>query len=158
MKKLFMALALIFVFISACAPKEDKDAINAKKLIEYHKKKFDSLPLSGKIANGVREIGVKAFQYGWEPESIVVKKGEKVRFIVETADVPHGFELEGIIIPGWDPDKSVRKGWDPDKSVKKGDKTILEINAEEAGVWDMVCTAYCGPGHTGMKGKYIVKN
>ena len=148
MKKLFFALALIFVFISACAPKEDGDTAKAKKLIDHHKKKFDSLPLSGKIVNDVREINVKAFQYGWEPESIVVKKGEKIRFIVETVDVPHGFELEGIIIPGWD----------PDKSVKKGDKTILEINAEEAGVWDMVCTAYCGPGHTGMKGKYIVKN
>ena len=148
MKKTIIFLLVMAVLISACAPKEDEDAIKAKKIIEYHKKKFDNLPLSGKIANGAREIEVKTFQYGWEPENIVVKKGEKVRFIVENVDVPHGFEIEGILIPGWD----------TENAIKKGDKTVLEINAEEAGVWDMVCTVYCGPGHTGMKGKYIVKN
>ena len=148
MKKTIIFLFIAMVLISACAPKKDDDTIKAKKIIEYHKNKFDNLPLSGKIVNGIREIEVKAFQYGWEPANIVVKKGEKIRFIIETADVPHGFELEGIIIPGWD----------PNKAVKKESKTILEINADEAGVWDLVCTAYCGPGHTGMKGKYIVKN
>ena len=148
MKKTIIFLLVMAVLISTCAPKEDEDAIKAKKIIEYHKKKFDNLPLSGKIANGAREIEVKTFQYGWEPENIVVKKGEKVRFIVENVDVPHGFEIEGILIPGWD----------TENAIKKGDKTVLEINAEEAGVWDMVCTVYCGPGHTGMKGKYIVKN
>src|SRR3989338_5940575 len=143
MKKTIIFLFIAMVLISACAPKKDDDTIKAKKLIEYHKNKFDNLPLSGKIVNGIREIEVKAFQYGWEPANIVVKKGEKIRFIIETADVTHGFELEGIIIPGWD----------PNKAVKKESKTILEINADEAGVWDLVCTAYCGPGHTGMKGK-----
>ena len=147
MKKIFAILLLSIFFISACAPKEDEDTLKAKKLTGYHKKKFDNLPLSGKIINGVREIEVKAIQYRWEPDTIVVKKGEKIRFIVETIDVQHGFELEGIVIPGWD----------PDKAIKKGGKTILEINADEAGAWDLVCTIYCGPGHTGMKGKYIVR-
>ncbi|MBI2558542.1 cupredoxin domain-containing protein [Candidatus Woesearchaeota archaeon] len=148
MKKTMLMFVLLIIFASACAPKENEDAIKAKKIIEYHKKKFDSLPLSGKIINGVREIEVKSIQYRWEPDTIVVKKGEKIRFVIESIDVPHGFELEGIIIPGWD----------TENAVKKGDKTMLEINAEEAGEWDMVCTVYCGPGHTGMKGKYIVKN
>src|SRR3990167_2449309 len=140
MRKTIVLIALIAFLISACSQKEEQDTVKARKIIEYHKKEFDNLPLSGKIVNGVREIELKAFQYGWNPENVVVKKGEKIRFIIETADVPHGFELEGIIIPGWDPDKSVRKG----------DKTILEIQADEAGAWDMVCTAYCGPGHTGI--------
>ena len=146
-KKLFLILIIIIIFISACSKKEDDDALKAKKIIEYHKKKFDNLPLSGKIINGIREIEVKSIQYGWEPDTVVVKKGEKVRLIVESIDVPHGFELEGIQIPNWDVDKAVRKG----------DKVILEINADEAGAWDMVCTVYCGPGHNGMRGKYIVR-
>src|SRR3989344_4176604 len=146
MKKTIIFLFIAMVLISACAPKKDDDTIKAKKIIEYHKNKFDNLPLSGKIVNGIREIEVKAFQYGWEPANIVVKKGEKIRFIIETADVPHGFELEGIIIPEWD----------IDKAIKKEDKVILEVNAEEAGAWDLVCTVYCGPGHLGMRGKYIV--
>ena len=147
MKKIIAVLVLVAFFISSCS-KEDEDTLKAKKIIEYHKKKFDNLPLSGKVVNGFREIEVKAIQYRWELDTIVVKKGEKIRFVIESVDVPHGFELEGIVIPGWDPDKVIRKG----------DKTILEIQADEAGAWDMVCTAYCGPGHIGMKGKYIVKN
>ncbi len=147
MRKIFTILLILIFFVSACTQKEDEDTIKAKKIIEYHKKKFDNLPLSGKIVNDVREIELKSIQYRWEPDTIVVKKGEKIRFIIETIDVPHGFELEGIVIPGWDPDKTIRKG----------DKTILEVAADEAGMWDMVCTIYCGPGHVGMKGKYIVR-
>ena len=148
MRKIIAFLFMAVFLVSACATKEDEDTIKARKIIEYHKNKFDSLPLSGKIVDGVREIEVKAIKYRWEPDTIVVKKGEKIRFIIEAVDVPHGFELEGIVIPGWGPEKAVRKE----------DKTILEVMADEAGAWDMVCTVYCGPGHTGMKGKYIVKN
>lgn len=146
MRKLIFILLLAVILFSACS-NEDEDTIKAKKLIEYHKTKFDSLPLSGKIFDGTREIELKSVQYRWEPDTIVVKKGEKVRFVIDSIDVPHGFELEGIQIPNWDVDKAVRKG----------EKVILELNADEAGMWDMVCTVYCGPGHNGMRGKYIVK-
>ncbi len=147
MKKIFFIFVLLVFLISACAQKKDNDTINAKKIIEYHKKKFDNLPLSGKVVNGVREIEVNSYQYGWEPENIVVKKGEKIRFIITSVDVPHGFELEGIVIPGWD----------VENAVKKDDKIVLEVTADEAGVWDLVCTVYCGPGHLSMRGKYIVR-
>jgi len=147
MKKLFFVLALIFVFISACAPKEDGDAAKAKKLIKYHKNKFDDLPLSGKVIDNIRVIEVKGSQYDWQPENIVVKKGDKIKLVVESLDVPHGFEIEGIVIPGWNPDNLIRKGG----------KAVLEFTAEEAGVWGVVCTGYCGPGHAGMRRKYIVR-
>src|SRR3989338_8631850 len=134
MKKILLVLFTLVFLVSACSPKEDEDTLKAKKIIEYHKKKFGNLPLSGKIVDGVREIEVKSIQYRWEQDTIVVKKGEKIRFIIETVDVPHGFELEGIVIPDWD----------PEKAVTKGNKTILEVTADEAGTWDMVCTVYCG--------------
>ena len=145
-RTIIFLMALAFI-ASSCSVREDKDIIKAKKIIEYHKKKFDNLPLSGKIVDGVREINVKAVQYRWDPDTIVVKKGEKIRFIIESVDVSHGFELEGIQIPGWD----------TDTAIKKDDKTILEVNADESGAWDLVCTVYCGPGHGGMRGKYIVR-
>lgn len=147
MKKIILILVLGIFLISACSQKEDEDTIKAKKIIDFHKKKFDGLPLSGKVVDGVREIEVRAFQYGWDPDTIVVKKMDDIRFIVESIDVPHGFEIEGIAIPNWDPDKAVRKG----------SKVVLKLTADEAGIWDVVCTAYCGPGHIGMKGKYIVR-
>lgn len=146
MKKIIPTLTLMLFLLSACSF-EGTDAAKAKKLIDYHKKKFDSLPLSGKIVDGAREINVKGSQYEWEPENIVVSKDDKVRLIVESIDVPHGFEIEGIQIPGWN----------PDNLIKEGDKATLEFVAEEAGVWETVCTGYCGPGHGTMKRKFIVR-
>lgn len=147
MKKITLIAVLLIIFVSACSSKENEDMEKARKLIDYNKKKFDSLPLSGKVLNGVREIELKALQYRWEPENIVVNKGDRIRLSVTSEDVPHGFELEGITIPGWM----------PDNLIKKGDKVTFELTADEAGVWDIVCTGYCGPGHGGMKGKYIVR-
>jgi cytochrome c oxidase subunit II len=147
MKKIIIALGLLLVLINACSPAESQDTVKARKIIEYHKSKFDNLQLSGKIVEGVREIEVKAMQYSWEPENIVVQKGEDIRFIVGNSDVPHGFELEGIQIPGWD----------PDTIIKKGDKKIIELNAKDAGEWEIKCTVYCGPGHGGMAGRFIVR-
>src|SRR3989338_3982933 len=106
-KLIFIALVLLLIFVSACSQKEDLDTANARKLIEYNKQKFDSLPLTGQVVNGVREIKLTAYQYDWEPESIVVKKGEKIKITIESRYVPHGFEIEGINIPGWDPDKLI---------------------------------------------------
>ena len=82
MKKISFIFVLLVFLISACTQKENQDTLNAKKIIEYHKKKFDNLQLSGKIVNGVREVDVKAIQYRWEPENIVVKKVEKIKFII----------------------------------------------------------------------------
>ena len=56
MKKAVLILLLVVFLFSACSPKEDEDALKAKKIIDYHKKKFDNLPLNGKIMDGVMEI------------------------------------------------------------------------------------------------------
>ena len=146
MKKIIVILVFAIFLISSCSQR-GTDAAKAKKLIDYNKKKFYSLPLSGKIVNGIREINIKGSQYEWEPENIVVSKGDKVRLIVESIDVPHGFEIEGIQIPEWN----------PDNLIKKGDKATLEFTAKDSGVWDTICSGYCGPGHGTMKRKFIVR-
>ena len=148
MKKIIAVLVFILFLISGCSnSKKDSDTAQAQKIIDYHKKKFESLPLSGNLINGRREIEVKAYQYRWDPDTIVVKKGEKIKMTVEAVDVPHGFEIEGVQIPGLN----------IDEPIKKNEKRTVEFTANEAGSWDLVCTTYCGPGHAGMKGKYVVK-
>ena len=117
------------------------------KIIDFNKKKFDSLQLSGALAGSIREVHLTSSQYMWNPENVVLKKGEKSRLIVQTTDVQHGFEVEGLEIPDWD----------IDTIIKKGDTRIIEFTPDEAGAWDMVCTVYCGPGHNGMRGKFIVR-
>ena len=146
MKKELCLLVALAILISACSS-IDSDTAKAEKIIGYHKTKFDNLPLSGAIINNAREISIIGSQYSWSPENVILKKGEKARLIVQTTDVQHGFEIEGLQIPNWD----------PDTIIKRGDKRIIEFTPDEAGVWDMVCTVYCGPGHGEMKGKFIVR-
>ena len=147
-KTIFAIFVLSLVFINACNKvSEDTDTPNAKKLLAYNKEKFDKLPLTGNLVNGVREIEVKGFQFNWEPANIVVKKGEKLKIIVESMDVPHGFELEGLVIPNYD----------INKLILPGKKEVIEFTPQDAGTWDMVCTGYCGQGHATMKGLFIVR-
>jgi len=56
MKKIIALLAFALILVSACSQVEDEDSIKAKKIIDYHKKKFDALPLSGKIVDGLGGI------------------------------------------------------------------------------------------------------
>jgi len=149
MRKILPSFTILFgvlFLISACSS-ADSDTAKAQKIVDYNKQKFNNLPLSGKIIDGARVIEVKGSQYEWSPDNIVVKKGEKIILIIESTDVPHGFEIEGIVIPGWN----------PDNLISKGQKVTLEFTPEEAGVWNTVCSGYCGPGHVGMKRNFIVR-
>ena len=147
MKKAAILMILLVFLASSCSNAND-DALKAKKIVEYHKKEFENLPLSGRLADGVREINLKALQFRWEPDTIVVKKGDKVRLIIDNIDAPHGFEIEGVQL----------QNWDTNNLMEKGKQYAIEYTADEAGTWDLVCTGYCGPGHAGMRGKYIVKD
>ncbi len=147
MKKIIYTIIVFLLIILSSCDKGDIDSANAKKLLGYNREKFDKLPLSGKVVNGVREIEIKAFQFNWEPENIVVKKGEKLKLTIESMDVPHGFELEGLVIPGYD----------INKLIMPGTKEVIEFTPQDKGTWDLVCTGYCGTGHATMKGMFIVR-
>ena len=84
----------------------------------------------------VREINVKAFQFGYEPNVINITKGEKIKININNADVLHGIRI-------------------PDLGLK-GDE-ILEFTADQAGEFSWYCTNMCGEGHRAMQGKLIVK-
>jgi cytochrome c oxidase subunit II len=119
----------------------------AQKLIDYQATKYDSSQPSGKLVQGVREIDVTATKFFWEPNMIVVNEGEKVRLKIATIDVPHGFEIEGLQIPGYD----------INTKIEKGKPITVEFEATEKGSWDVLCTIYCGAGHGSMKAKFIIK-
>ena len=98
--------------------------------------------LSGKEIDGVREIRLEAFQFGFKPEVIVVKKGERVRLVAKSTDVTHG-----IAIAAFD----VSQALPPNE-----DKTI-EFTADKVGEFHFHCSVYCGTGHGKMHGKLIVR-
>lgn len=130
-KKHFLFVLILIVFISSflltsCSVKEGE-----------HNLKF-----SGQVENGVRVIEVNASCYKFEPDPIVVKSGEKVRLLIASADVSHGFAM---------PDFKVDLAIDAKKTGS------VEFVADKKGTFHAHCSVYCGPGHGHMHATFIVK-
>lgn len=142
---LLLLLVVPLLLLSGCTG--DQNLIKAQKLIDYHEEKYKDYEATGTLENGVRTINIKAYQFYFEPELIIVNKGEKVRIIVEAMDVPHGFEIEGFMIPDYNIETVIRKGF----------PLTVEFIADEKGVWDFICTIYCGFGHSTMKGTFVIR-
>ena len=90
----------------------------------------------------VHEIQMTAKKYKFDPSTITVKKGERVRLIITALDHDHGIKIEAYGI---------------NQLLKKGDPATVEFTADKAGVFPFRCSKYCGFGHGRMKGKIIVK-
>lgn len=97
--------------------------------------------LSGVLHDGIRVIEVKAFQYGFEPDPIVVRLGEKVRLEAISSDVAHGIGIEDFGV---------------NLVVPAEKKETVEFIAAKAGTFHVHCSVYCGPGHGKMHGSLIV--
>jgi len=98
--------------------------------------------LSGRLENGVRVIELKASKFKFEPDPIVVKKGEKIRFVAKSTDVTHGIAI---------PEFKVNLVMPTDKEA------VVEFIADKTGEFRTNCSVFCGMGHGKMKGKLIVK-
>ncbi len=90
----------------------------------------------------IKEINLEAYQYGFSPDPVVVKKGDIVKFSITSRDVTHGVYIKeyGINI-----------------TVKKGEHKKIEFFVGKEGNFDIVCSVYCGSGHSSMKGRLIVE-
>jgi len=119
-KALFFSLVILSVFILGCSRS----------------------PLTGGIvqekgAGGdLKEINVNAFQFGYDPDTITVKKGDRIKMNINNSDVLHGIMI---------PDLGLR-----------GDET-LEFTADKQGEFVWYCANLCGQGHLDMQGKLIVE-
>lgn len=100
------------------------------------------LALSGEVKDGVRIIKVEAARYSFLPDPIVVKLGEKVRLIGHSRDVTHGLAISDFKI---------------NLIIPSGGKTeSVEFVANKEGVFNIICSVYCGSGHQKMQGTLIV--
>lgn len=97
--------------------------------------------LSGHVENGVRVVEVRSFKYGFNPDPIVVKVGEKVRLLLTTKDVMHGFGIADLEINVKIPPKKT---------------TAFEFIPKKAGTYHIHCTIYCGLGHGSMHGTLVI--
>jgi cytochrome c oxidase subunit II len=99
------------------------------------------LQLSGHIEHGVRIIEVQAFKYGYNPDPIVIKAGEKVKLLLTSKDVTHGFGIADLNINVKIPPKKT---------------TTFEFVVKKAGSYRIYCTVFCGLGHPTMHGTLVI--
>src|ERR1700730_2997393 len=90
----------------------------------------------------VHEIQVTLRKYEFNPGSLHVKKGERVRLIMAAVDHDHGFKLDDF---------------DINQKVRKGTTAIVEFTADKSGTFQFRCSNVCGLGHRGMKGTLVVE-
>ncbi len=98
-------------------------------------------PVSGAVIDGVRVVVVKARKFVFDPGTIIVRQGERIRLEVTSEDVTHGIGIkshgvEEVLLPG--------------KMVK------IEFDAGEPGSYHVHCSVFCGDGHDDMHGELIV--
>lgn len=93
-------------------------------------------------AENVKEFNIIARQWEFSPATINVDEGDKVRLIIKSIDVTHGFDL---------PDFGINENLAPGKTV------TLEFVADKKGSFGFFCNIYCGEGHRDMKGVLIVE-
>lgn len=103
-------------------------------------------PAEGNVTDGVRVFHVSVKEWEFEPAVMKVYPGEKVRFIVYSDDVWHGFAINEL---------NVNLTVPSEKTVS----TEVSIPAEASGkIYTSYCSVFCGLGHPYLKGKIIVGN
>ncbi len=123
MSKLILSLVIGLFIISSCTQKSQNNS---------------KIPFQG----NVKEFKITAKQFAFEPEIIEVNKGDKIRLIVTSIDVPHGISI---------PEYGINERLNP------GEPVAIEFIADKEGTFTAFCSVFCGSGHSKMKGKIIVK-
>jgi len=93
-------------------------------------------------SGGVKEFTMIASRWKFDPNSITVNKGDTVRLKIISTDVAHGIAI---------PDYRINEYLTPGQTVN------IEFVADRKGTFIFACSVSCGVGHTGMKGKLVVK-
>ncbi len=120
-------------------PAQHGHAVEGKAL-EAHA--AERLRPSGRVEAGVRVIDYDAFQYGFAPDPLVVRAGERVRLNVTSLDLAHG-----VMIPEVDFATDMPTG---------RRKPAEFVAPTEPGEYPVFCSVFCGPGHGDMTGRLVV--
>lgn len=105
-----------------------------------------------------RYISIKARQYAYNPERIIVNRGDKVTIKLSSEDVTHGFFLEGHDI-----DAKVRAEYPhfwirhPSEGEEYEKVEQFSFVANRRGKFRYRCSITCGTFHPFMQGELIVQ-
>jgi len=89
-----------------------------------------------------QRINITMKKYEFVPAEVHVKRGQRVLFVVSSADTQHGFHVDAFGI---------------NEPVKKGQSAEVEFESDRAGTYPMNCSIICGAMHDDMAGKIVVE-
>lgn len=96
---------------------------------------------TGAADRSVHEIQITASRYAFDPATIQVNAGERVRVVIRSKDGVHGLSIPKLKIDLLVP--------------KSGDPVALDFTAPAAGRYEIACSEFCGTGHGQMKAALI---
>ncbi|MEW6207988.1 MAG: DUF5777 family beta-barrel protein [Acidobacteriota bacterium] len=96
---------------------------------------------SAAAAQEMREIRVTMKRFEFNPKTITLRKGEKVKLTVVSEDVAHGLAISDF---------------DIDIRVQAKQTKSIEFTPDKEGKFDVACSVFCGDGHPEMTGELIV--
>lgn len=101
-----------------------------------------SAPAAAQDQTPVKTFTVVAKRFSFEPSTIEVTQGDRVKLVVSSADGVHGLGIRKFKV---------------NKLVPRGGATVsIEFTADEAGTFPIVCSEACGDGHADMRGSLVV--
>jgi cytochrome c oxidase subunit II len=89
-----------------------------------------------------RAIEIVASRFKFEPATLQVAEGDRVRLTLRSMDTDHGFAIKKLDVRVAVP--------------RTGEPVTVEFVAERPGTYEFKCSEYCGPGHGRMKGQLVI--
>jgi len=89
-----------------------------------------------------RSFELIASRFKFEPDTVEVTEGDRVRLTVRSIDTEHGLTIKRLNVKVVAP--------------KTGEAASVEFVADKAGIYEFKCSEYCGSGHGRMKGQLVV--
>ncbi len=107
-----------------------------------------------KTDDGVYEVHIKNFSYGYVPRFIHVPKGAKVRIVLTNIDKAAGLTKNPDVTMGF----AVHGHYGPKTMLSgvRGMSVVGEFTADIAGEYEFFCQHFCGPLHLEMRGTFFV--
>ena len=153
MKKIILFLIFALLLANACSNQKPESAVGQGSNVEQQAQQQTQQtqqqtqptetqkPAETAQSAGVKEFKITAKQFSFDPGTIEVNKGDKVRLIVTSIDVPHGIAI---------------KEYGINQRLDVGKPATIEFTADKPGTFTAFCSVFCGAGHGNMKGNLIV--
>jgi cytochrome c oxidase subunit II len=89
-----------------------------------------------------RVIDITAKRFAFTPNTVTLKKGEKVTLRLHSEDVTHGFFMRALKI---------------DEVIEPGQTKDIVVSPQTAGSFTTICDHFCGANHGNMNMTIVVE-